>query len=514
MSARLFSFALAVSVWLLILVGCGQKEETAATASDTRVFVEPTIEPTPLPVQDTPTQTSPTETQAELTTPTLVPSPTVELISGSAGLEDPFYPLLGNGGYDVQHYTIDLDVDNSSNEINGVVTIDAVANHDLDAFNLDLYGLEVFGVQINGHSATWTRSENEMTVVPSDRLLEGDGFFVEIDYGGNPETILDPGVPFLPLGWQIQDENIFAVSEPSGAMNWYPVNNHPTDKASYTFRITVPDPFMAVANGLLVGTLEEDGRTTYIWEASDPMASYLSTVHIGLYDVEMEEGPDGLPIRNYFYEGTPEVVRRDFDRTADMIVFMNELIAPYPFEAYGVVLLKHDASWALETQTLSTFGQSFTDEQVVFHELMHQWFGNSVSPATWQDIWLNEGFATYFTQLWEENINGPEWLELNMDQMYDALVTRQIPPPIPEVVERMFASATYWRGAWILHALRLVAGDELFFEILRTYYDRFQNGAASTADFISVAAEIGGPEAEEVLNKWLYDPQVPDKPGS
>ncbi len=269
---------------------------------------------------------------------------------------------------------------------------------------------------------------------------------------------------------------------------------------------------MAVANGILVDTIEGDDETTYVWQANDLMASYLATVHIGKYEVESELGPAGLPIRNYFFEGTPEEVKRDFDPTADMIVFMNELIAPYPFEAYGVVLLDHETSWALETQTLSTFGPSFTNQGVVFHELMHQWFGNSVSPATWQDIWLNEGFATYFTQLWGEELNGAEWLDVSMNQMYAALVTGEIPSPIPDSVEQMFASASYSRGAWTLHALRLVVGDELFFDILRSYYDRYQNSTASTADLIAVASEIGGQEAEEVLTRWLYEDQVPARP--
>lgn len=125
---------------------------------------------------------------------------------------------------------------------------------------------------------------------------------------------------------------------------------------------------------------------------------------------------------------------------------------------------------------------------------------------------MNEGFATYFTQLWGEHNNGVEWLDTTMNQMYDAMVTRETPPPIPEMVEQMFSSASYSRGAWTLHALRRTVGDELFFNILRQYYERYQNGTASTQDFIEVAAEIGGAEAEEVLTAWLYDQAVPPRP--
>jgi len=195
-----------------------------------------------------------------------------------------------------------------------------------------------------------------------------------------------------------------------------------------------------------------------------------------------------------------------------MMAFMSELIAPYPFDAYGVVLLDYPTTWALETQTISTFSPGFTSEVIVFHELMHQWFGNSVSPATWQDVWMNEGFATYFTQLWGEHLNGRDWLEATMSQMYEAIAAREIPQPFPEAVEFMFSSGSYSRGAWALHALRLVVGDDKFFEIMRSYYNRYQNSTASTQDFIDTAVEVGGPEVERVLEEWIYSPTVPSRP--
>lgn len=506
------------AVLLIVLVACDTKNSPANTAGATSAvsgLSNPAVDDlevetaTPneasLPAPEKPTA-DPVPTSTENAGELLVGSP------GSSGVGDPFYPLLGNGGFDVQHYTIDLDVDVDSGAINGSMLMDARALQDLSMFNLDMQGLEIYTTVVDGKPAEWTRSGSELTIQPVESIGNGNSFTTKVEYGGLPELIEDPGVPFLPLGWQPQTDGFFAVSEPSGSMNWYPVNNHPTDKASYTFRITTPDPYMAVANGILIETIEGDGETTYVWQANDPTASYLVTAHIGRYEVESELGPDGVPIRNYFFEGTPEDVKSDFDATAEMMAFMNDLIAPYPFEVYGVVLLDHPTSWALETQTLSTFSPGFTSEGVVFHELMHQWFGNSVSPATWQDIWMNEGFATYFTQLWGEHNNGVKWLDTTMNQMYDAMVARETPAPIPETVEQMFSSASYSRGAWTLHALRRTVGDELFFDILRQYYERYQYGTASTQDFIEVAAEIGGTEAVEVLTAWLYEPAVPPRP--
>jgi len=509
---------LAICISLLLLAACDNQATHVTSQGETAESDEPSAAEAAVPLPETAATVQDPIPVPELTASEAENTPVSEteispaLSHGASGVGDPFYPLLGNGGYDVQHYTIDLVVDMESGSIEGSTVVDATALQDLDTFNLDFFGLEITGITVDGEPAVWKRSGSELTIQPIRPIKSEDLYSVEIEYSGVPTVIEDPGVPFLPLGWQSQSDGFFAVSEPSGSMNWYPVNNHQTDKASYTFQLTVPEPYMAVANGLLVDTILGDGEATYVWEAADPMASYLVTVHVGQYEEETEIGPGGIPIRNYFYTGTSEEVKNDFDGTYEMIAFMNDLIAPYPFEAYGVVLLDHVTSWALETQTLSTFSPGFTSEGVVFHELMHQWFGNSVTPATWKDIWLNEGFATYFTQLWGEHLNGSGWLETSMNQMYDALVARETPSPIPEVVEQMFTGAVYSREAWTLHALRLVVGDDLFFDILRTYYDRYQNGIASTQDFIDVAAEIAGPDAEDVLKDWLFEQTVPPRP--
>jgi aminopeptidase N len=195
-----------------------------------------------------------------------------------------------------------------------------------------------------------------------------------------------------------------------------------------------------------------------------------------------------------------------------MLAFLEELIGPYPFDTYGVVALTEPTSWALETQTLSTFGSNRPPEFVVLHELAHEWFGNSVSPATWQDIWLNEGFAVYLSRMWEEFKGDPETFSRQMNLDYDALDRAQVGPPIPEEPRDMFTQAVYDRGGWTLHALRLTVGDETFREILQTYYDRFKYSTASTADFLEVVREIGGTEAADITEAWLTNPELPPAP--
>ena len=431
---------------------------------------------------------------------------------GSDGLGDPYYATLGNGGYDAQHYTIALDVDIPSNTVAGMTRMVARATHSLNAYNLDFSGMTVTGVGVNGVSSPFSRTGTELTIHPSQPIAAGAIFTTVVAYFGNPEPIRDPGASYSEVGWLRQNNGIYVASEPSGAMGWYPSNNHPLDKATYTFQITTAPEYTVAANGLLQSTVETGAKRLTIWESSDRIASYLTTLHIAEFDIENSEGPNRLPIRNYFPVGTPDNVRADFDKTNDMIEFLNELVGPYPFEAYGVVLVNVNVRWALETQTLSTFGVNGTIEPIVLHELAHQWFGNSVSPARWDDIWLNEGFATYLQYLWLEDQYSDGRFERSLDSAYDFLVNTAAAPPATVPVEEMFSRTVYVRGAWALHALRLEVGFEQFTQILRTYYARYADGTATTQDFLSVVDEVSGRDVSEVLLPWLYGPELPERP--
>jgi len=432
-------------------------------------------------------------------------------VAGEDGLGDPLYPQLGNGGYDVQHYTIELAVDVASNTITGTTTITALASQPLTRFHLDLSGLTVEAITVNDSAATFARER--LIITPTVALAVDQPFTVAVAYGGVPAPITDPGVPFEGIGWLAYGaQGSYVASEPSGAMSWYPVNNHPLDKATYTFRVNVPEPYVVAANGLLIDTIDAGTRRTYVWEASDPMASYLATVNIAKFVMVTEVGPAGLPILNFFPTALSRRLTRTFAPTADMIAYYSEIIGPFPFESYGAIVMDATFGGALETQTRSIFGRTATLETIIAHELAHQWFGNSVSLASWQDIWLNEGFATYFHHLWTEHTKGPAVFKATLRGMYTTMRARQMAPPGSPSIAGLFDSTIYVRGAWTLHALRLEVGDELFFEIIRTYYARFQGGNATTADFIAVAEAVSGQTLDDFFQAWLYDEAVPAMP--
>ena len=446
--------------------------------------------------------------------------------AGSDGIGDRYYTQLGNGGYDVQHYTLDLEADLTSNVLGGTVTIDALATQALSSFNLDFEGFDISVLTVDGDVATYRRAGHELTVTPPDPLAAGSAFTVAVTYSGVPGVgVEDNGQPSFAGGWTRYKGGVFVASEPSGSARWFPCNDHPLDKATYTFRITVPDPNVAAANGVLKATLPLDGETTYVFEEAHPMATYLVTVNIG--DLTRLEGasPDGVPMRSYVPTPLADRAPSVLANVPEMVDFFSDLYGPYPFETYGVVVADTPLNFALETQTMSLFGGDLLrgsslgrpPDEVLAHELSHQWFGNSVSLGQWQDIWLNEGFATYSQALWIGHKQGRAAFDDYLIGIYSTIASPafsihgKVLPGRPPAHD-LFDGAVYLRGAWTLHALRLRVGDDAFFRILRTYYDRYKYGNATTADFIAVADEVSGEALTDLIHAWLYDEQVPAVP--
>jgi aminopeptidase N len=240
----------------------------------------------------------------------------------------------------------------------------------------------------------------------------------------------------------------------------------------------------------------------------DPMASYLATVVIGDYEIVPTEGTSGIPVRNVFPVDLPADARQSFDRTDDMIAALSDVLGPYPFDEYGVAVVDEPLLFALETQTLSIFGYGPAPEFIVVHELAHQWFGNSVSPATWRDIWLNEGFATYVEWIWGEIDRDQPASDIARAELARAGDRLDTPPGDPGP-DDLFAPSVYIRGALTLQALRESVGDDDFFTILRTWLERYEGDAASTADFIALSEEVSGDDLDDLFELWLESEQLP-----
>jgi aminopeptidase N len=433
---------------------------------------------------------------------------------GAVGLGDSLYPTLGNGGYDVQHYDLTFDIDPGQSAVAGSATIVALATQPLSRFNLDLAGLTVDEITVAGAPAAFARRANELTVTPATPLTAGERFTTTVAYHGAPQPIMDPSVGFSRIGWQQEDDTIYVINEPSGAMTWFPSNNHPLDKATFTYRITAPAPQVVAANGVLAAEIDNGATRTYVWEMRDPMATYLAALYVGDFEIVTASGPDGEPIRYYFPPDLDAGRRRAFARVPEMMAFYSELLgAPYPFDSYGGVVVPLQLGYAMENQTMNLFGLDSANEFTVAHELMHEWFGNHVTLGSWQDIWLNEGFAYYLPLMWAESLGVLDADALALSQ-WRALNTRGSVGPATVPQDDLFGESVYVRGGLTLHALRRTVGDEPFKAILREYYRRHAGSNATTADFIAVANDVSGQDLTAFFDAWLYQEALPPLPGA
>ncbi|MET0769701.1 MAG: M1 family aminopeptidase [Solirubrobacteraceae bacterium] len=639
---------------------------------------------------------------------------------GAPGLGDEYFPLDGNGGYDVRHYDLDLAYDEPSDRLTGRAAIDAKATQNLSRFNLDLDGLTVRWITVDKRLARWSRAGGELTITPAKPLRKGERFTVRIAYDGVPET--QPDVS----GFLHTDDGALAVGQPHGASTWFPVNDYLTDKASYTISITTPKGIEAISNGRLVRRSSHRGRTTWTWDAREPMASYLAMLAIGDFDVRAyredgisfwdavdphllapvaprtggqyafsqsanlaykrlqhtfavpasggeltfhvtrdteptwdfffveahtagqddwtslpdenghtsqstgsvcpywlglhpflehyqtetddggcepagttgewhaasgpsggyEEwtidldayagktielaltaasddivaypgvfvddvtGPGGAgttsfeddgneldgwttpgapagsePNPNDWTVGTVELAPEPLGPTIDaslaqqpeVLDFLASIYGRYPFSTSGGIVDVAPIGFALETQTRPIYSTAFfTDpisgEDVIVHELAHQWAGDDVTIARWRDIWLNEGFATYAEWMWSE-ADGRDTAQDFFDNFANGIPADDpfwaVTIGHPQSEDLLFDISIYWRGGMTLHALRTQIGDQAFFRLMRTWFREQRGGHATIEEFIATAERVSRQQLDDLFDTWLFTPEKP-----
>ncbi|WP_428953934.1 M1 family metallopeptidase [Streptomyces sp. cg35] len=434
---------------------------------------------------------------------------------GAAGLRDPYFPKLGNGGYDVTHYALALAYDPDTRRLTGRADITAKALQDLSAFNLDLKGLTVDRVTVDGKRAVGSRAGHELTVRPHDELPKGGTFRTTVRYSGEPVTITDPDGS--EEGWLRTADGALGLGEPTGSMAWFPGNNHPSDKATYDITVTVPKGVQAVSNGELKSERKSaDGRrTTYAWHVPQPMASYLATVAVGRFETHRSTTGSGLPVYTAVDPYEAEASEKVLARLPEVITWETKRFGTYPFSSTGAIVDRDgDAGYALETQNRPVFPGA-PDLGTLVHELAHQWYGDSVTPKSWRDMWLNEGFATYAEWLWDEDHDGD-----TAQQTFDALYERpagadiwSFPPAKPSSAAHVSDTPVYQRGAMVLHKIRETVGDTAFFALLKSWPAAHKYGNADTDDFTAYVEKKNPGKAEalaDVWDVWLYGDGKPD----
>ncbi|MBX6766918.1 MAG: M1 family metallopeptidase, partial [Actinomadura rubrobrunea] len=314
-------------------------------------------------------------------------------------------------------------------------------------------------------------------------------------------------------GWIPTDDGAVMLNQPIGAATVYPVNDTPTDKATYTFTLTAPDGLTTLANGDPAGRWSKGGRTTTRWVMNRPMASELSMIAIGKYAVRTGRTGRGVPslTATDARMGVSEQLAKDFhDQTGDYTDWLASLYGRYPFSSTGGIVVKAGVGYALETQGRPVYDLgrrpgTIPRPDLLVHELAHQWFGDSVTPKRWADIWLNEGFATYSEWLYFEKFTGKS-AQQSFDEVYATPADDDLWKPVTADPGRddIFHSTVYDRGAMTLHMLRRTIGDRAFFRLVKLWPTVNRYGNASTADFIAFAEKVSGKQLDDLFKKWVY----------
>jgi len=435
------------------------------------------------------------------------PSQAAGPVAGGTTVGDSLFPTVGNTGYDAKHYDIALTY-RSDETITATTTLEAKAKQKLSSFSVDLEGLTVDRVMVDGRTARFTREATKLTVTPA-KAVSGR-FSATFSYHGPPVTHKDPDGS--KDGWVPAPDHIGAtvLSEPVGAMTWFPNNNTPRDKATYDIRVTAPADLEVASNGVLVKRKTTGAVETWSWEQTKPMASYLAMISIGQYKVyrssmKLTSGKK-LPLWSFVDPSLVKETEPFLEFLPEVIRFQEKRYGIYPGTSAGIVVKEIGVGYALETQDRPFFDGA-PDRDTIVHEFAHQWYGNSVTPKDWGDIWLNEGFAGYAEDVYDAAHGGPSTAAA-FTKTYDendekSSLWNPAPVGFTDPAD-LFGSPVYERGGMTLEALRQEVGTKRFNKILRTWAADKRGKTVTTAQFIALSEKISGRNLDRFFQVWLY----------
>lgn len=429
----------------------------------------------------------------------------------STPVEDSVYPDVGDPGVDALHYDLVLTWHPDTRTLDGFEKLTFRATTDDDEFRLDLgEPLTVGSVTIGGVDTGFEREGKDL-VIEHD-VVTNDEYTVFIHYSGMPAPVPAPVQrrDFSSTGWTVTpDGGVWTMQEPFGAYSWYAVNDQPSDKALYDITLRVPPPMVGVANGELLSQRLRDGMSVSRWRLDEPAASYLVTVALGDLEETTDESSSGVPMSYWVPRGRSDLVER-LRKAPEGLAWLEERLGPYPFDTLGFLIVPSYSG--METQTMITLGDTpyATAPEVLVHEMAHHWYGDTVTPLDWRDVWMNEGMATFLQGAWMSRHS-----EDAMDALFaewagrDAELRSQYGPPA-DYHEDAFASPNvYYIPAVMWNELRKRIGDDMFWRLVAEWPAAHENANATYDDITAWWSEESGEDLTEFFAEWLLSESTP-----
>ena len=436
------------------------------------------------------------------------------------------YPI--NKNIDIKHYIFQLRLNDSNDEIIGTtqVTVNfkqaGIQNFRLDLINKSTEkkdkGMVVDGVSISNTAVNYTH-ENDALIINLPKVsIANETITFTIKYHGIPFDGLRIGAT------KFGDRSFFNENWPNRGRHWLPILDHPSDKATSEFIVTAPAHYKVVSNGLLLeeSSLDNNTKLTH-WKQSVPVSSWLFVLGVADFAVQYVDDFEGKSIQTWVYSKNREAGFYDFkEPTKKVLAFYTKYVGPYAYEKLANIQTP-SVNGGMETSSAIFYGEDLVngkgDERtrnIVVHEIAHQWFGNAVTETTWDDAWLSEGFATFFTLLYYENEYGQAEFNKRIIKAKKAVLDMTVKMPNFSIVaprtaekEAVTTGLTYQKGAWFLHMLRNKMGEQNFKKGIQSYYKKFFNANATTDDFRFEMEKAAGLDLKTFFKQWLYQPVNP-----
>ncbi|MBX7265413.1 M1 family metallopeptidase [Micromonospora sp. Llam7] len=430
---------------------------------------------------------------------------------------DPLYPERGSDAIDVLHYGLDLDWSPTRRTLTGTAKLIVRPTRDATSISLDFKPYELTAVTLDGRPVQSSVVEEKL-VVPAPVRADVPVTLV-VDYRGKPSTTPWPTTTrgdAHPLGLTVDAQGgLWTMQEPFGAFTWYPVNDHPSDKALYDIAVTAPKGWTGIASG----TPQGQRGNVFRYRSTVPVASYLTTLAVGRFDKAEDTGPRGIPI-TYWYRADEASFLPTLKNTRKHLAWLEKRFGPYPFESAGVVVVESPS--AMETQQMVTMGNRFGQlggksfDGTLFHEWAHHWFGDAVTPRDWSGFWLSEGWALYVQRLYEADVYGNQETaaeRVAQSRKYDGVYRKQFGPPGRPNVAEFGNTCMYTCVANMLRNLHQAIGDERFFALGRGWVQDNLHTQQDRASFTAYVNRNTGHDFTPLIDAWLDSPTTPPEIG-